>query len=42
LWRSVHGYVIALTDLYQTQKAIGINSHASPREDSVREYLKTL
>jgi hypothetical protein len=41
-WRSVRGYVTALTDLYRTQKAMGMNSHASPREDSVREYLKTL
>ena len=24
------------------QKAIGMNSHPPPREDSVREYLKTL
>jgi len=24
------------------QKAIGINSHLSPQEDSIREYLKTL
>ena len=24
------------------QKAMGINSHLSPREDSIREYLKTL
>ena len=24
------------------QKAIKINSHPSPQEDSVREYLKTL
>jgi hypothetical protein len=41
-WRSVRGYVTALTDLYRTQKAMGMNSHASPRKDSVREYLKTL
>jgi hypothetical protein len=24
------------------QKAIGINSHLSPQEDNIREYLKTL
>jgi hypothetical protein len=24
------------------QKAMGMNSHLSPQEDSVREYLKTL
>ena len=41
-WRSVRGYVTALTDLYRTQKAMGINIHPSPREDSVREYLKAL
>jgi hypothetical protein len=41
-WRSVRGYVTALTDLYRTQKAMGMNSHPSPREDSVREYLKAL
>ena len=42
MWRLVHGYITALTDLYRIQKAIKINSHPSPREDSVREYLKTL
>lgn len=41
-WRSVRGYVTALTDLYRTQKAMGMNSHPSPRVDSVQEYLKTL
>jgi Centromere DNA-binding protein complex CBF3 subunit, domain 2/Transcriptional activator of glycolytic enzymes len=41
-WRSVRGYVTALTDLYRTQKGIGINSHQSPREDNVRDYLKVL
>ena len=34
-WRSVRGYVTALTDLYRAQKAIGMNSHASPRVDNV-------
>jgi hypothetical protein len=38
----VRGYVTALTDLYQTQKTMGINSHTSPHKDSVREYLKAL
>ncbi|KAK4233479.1 short-chain dehydrogenase [Achaetomium macrosporum] len=41
-WRSVRCYITALTDLYRTQKALGINAHPSPREDNVREYLKTL
>ena len=42
MWRSVRGYITVLTDLYRMQKAMGMNSHPSPREDSVREYLKTL
>jgi len=33
---------MALTDLYRAQKAIGINSHQSPQEDNIREYLKIL
>jgi hypothetical protein len=41
-WRSVRSYVTALTDLYRTQKAMGMNSHQSPRVDNVREYLKAL
>ncbi|KAF2178632.1 hypothetical protein K469DRAFT_331606 [Zopfia rhizophila CBS 207.26] len=41
-WRSVRGYVTALTDLYRAQKAMGMNSHQSPREDNVREYLRSL
>jgi hypothetical protein len=41
-WRSVRGYTTAITDLYRTQKALGMNVHPSPREDSVREYLKAL
>ena len=41
-WRSVRLYVTAMTDLYRAQKAMGMNSHQSPREDNVREYLKTL
>jgi hypothetical protein len=41
-WRSVCSYVTALTDLYQTQKTIGMNSHTSLHEDSVREYFKAL
>jgi hypothetical protein len=41
-WRSVRGYVTAVTDLYRAQRALGINSHPSPREDNIRQYLKTL
>ncbi|KAJ6780567.1 hypothetical protein PWT90_10658 [Aphanocladium album] len=41
-WRSVRTYVTAVTDLYRTQKACGMNTHPSPREDNVRDYLKTL
>jgi len=41
-WRSVRSYITAITDLYRTQKARGMNVHPSPREDNVREYLKTL
>ncbi|KJZ69682.1 hypothetical protein HIM_10929 [Hirsutella minnesotensis 3608] len=35
-------YVTAVTDLYRTHKALGMNTHPSPREDNVREYLKSL
>jgi uncharacterized protein YciI len=41
-WRSVRGYVTALTDLYRAQKAMGMNNHPSPREDNVREYIRAL
>ena len=41
-WRSVRTYVTAITDLYREQKALGINSHLSPREDIAREYLRSL
>jgi centromere DNA-binding complex CBF3 subunit-like protein/transcriptional activator of glycolytic enzymes GCR1 len=41
-WRSVRGYVTAITDLYQQQKALGVNSHPSPRVNSVRAYIRTL
>ena len=41
-WRSVRGYVSAMTDLYRIQRALGMNSHESPRKDNVRQYLKTL
>ncbi|KAM4062466.1 centromere DNA-binding protein complex CBF3 subunit, domain 2 domain-containing protein [Hirsutella rhossiliensis] len=36
-WRSVRTYVTAITDLYRTQKALGMNTHPSPREDNVRD-----
>jgi hypothetical protein len=38
----MHAYITAVTDLYREQKAIGMNSHLTPREDNVREYLKSL
>jgi hypothetical protein len=41
-WRSVRSYITAITDLYRTQKARGMNTHPSPREDNVRDYLKSL
>ncbi|KAJ6436367.1 short-chain dehydrogenase [Purpureocillium lavendulum] len=41
-WRSVRTYVTAIADLYRTQKALGMNTHPSPREDNVREYLESL
>jgi hypothetical protein len=41
-WRSVRGYVTAVTDLYRTQKALGMNSYPTPREDNVREFIKSL
>jgi hypothetical protein len=41
-WLSVRAYITAVTNLYQEQKAVGMNSHPTPREDNVREYLKSL
>jgi hypothetical protein len=41
-WRSVRAYISAVTDLYREQKALGMNSHPTPREDNVREYIKSL
>lgn len=41
-WRSVRDYVTAITDLYRTQQALGMNCHPSPREDTVRNLLKSL
>ena len=41
-WRSVRSYITAVTDLYRSQKALGMNAHPSPREDNAREYIKSL
>jgi hypothetical protein len=41
-WRSVRSYITAITDLYRSQKALGMNAHPSPREDNAREYIKSL
>jgi hypothetical protein len=41
-WRSVRAYVTAITDLWREQKALGMNSHTSPRVDNAREYLRSL
>jgi hypothetical protein len=41
-WRSIQGYISTLFDLYCAQKAIGMNTHPSPREDNVRKYLNSL
>ncbi|KAK4243908.1 hypothetical protein C7999DRAFT_17800, partial [Corynascus novoguineensis] len=30
-WRSVRSYITAITDLYRTQKARGMNTHPSPQ-----------
>jgi hypothetical protein len=38
----VDAYITAVTDLYQEQKAIGMNSHPTLCKDNVREYLKLL
>ncbi|KJZ68796.1 hypothetical protein HIM_11815 [Hirsutella minnesotensis 3608] len=34
-------YVTAVTDLYRTHKALGMNTHPSPREDTVTDHLIT-
>ncbi|KAK4240556.1 transcriptional activator of glycolytic enzymes-domain-containing protein [Achaetomium macrosporum] len=41
-WRSVRAYVTAITDLWQQQRTLGVNSHPSPRETTAREYVRTL
>jgi hypothetical protein len=35
-WISVRSYTTAITDLYHAQKALGINTHPSPRENNVQ------
>jgi hypothetical protein len=42
VWQSVRSYITAITDLYRSQKALGINAYPSPREDNAREYIKSL
>lgn len=41
-WRSVRSYITAITDLYHTQKALGMKNHPSPYTDNVRGYLRSL
>ncbi|KAM4062505.1 centromere DNA-binding protein complex CBF3 subunit, domain 2 domain-containing protein [Hirsutella rhossiliensis] len=41
-WRSVRTYVTAITDLYRTQKALGMNTHPSPREDNFERVCHEL
>ena len=41
-WRSVRSYVTAITDLYRTQGVMAMNSNPSPREDSARNYIRSL
>ncbi|KAH8657278.1 hypothetical protein BGZ61DRAFT_310526, partial [Ilyonectria robusta] len=38
-WRSVRSYTTAITDLYRTQKALGVNTHPSPREDNISDLF---
>ena len=42
LQQLVYSYVSTIIDLYQEQKAIGINSHLLLQVDNIKEYLKTL
>lgn len=41
-WRSVRAYITAVTDLWQQQRTLGMNNHPSPRENTAREYVRTL
>ena len=41
-WRSVTSYVTAITDLHSNQEARGMNSNPSPRDSSIRNYVKSL
>ena len=41
-WRSVRGYVTAITDLYNIQKARNMNSNPCPRATQTRDFIKAL
>jgi hypothetical protein len=41
-WKSVRGYITAVTDLWQQQRVLGMNNHPSPRESLCREYIRSL
>jgi hypothetical protein len=41
-WGSVRGYVTAITDLYNIQKARNMNSNPSPRAAQMRDFIKAL
>jgi hypothetical protein len=41
-WRSVRSYLTAITDLWQQQRALGMNNHPSPRESLARSYIRSL
>ena len=41
-WRSVRSYVSAVTDLYRTQKLMGMNCYSSLQVENVWAYFKSL
>ncbi|KAK3364185.1 hypothetical protein B0T25DRAFT_421549, partial [Lasiosphaeria hispida] len=41
-WRSVQLYITAATDLWRQQKGLGMNTHSSPRGDSIQAFIKAL
>jgi hypothetical protein len=41
-WRLVQAYISAVTNLYQEQKALGINNYLTLHKDNVKEYIKLL
>jgi hypothetical protein len=41
-WRSVRTYVTAITDLWFEQKALGMNSHPSPRGTGTQGFVNSL